>query len=331
MIIAVDAAGGDFAPYEIVKGAIKAAEEYKVEIALVGKKETLHVLAGKALNKKGISIVEASQAIDYHESPVQAIRNNPDSSIVVGINLLKEGKADAFVSAGSTGAIYVAALVTLGKAKGVERPALGCFLDSISVMPALLIDAGANVDCRPQHLVEFARLGTIYSKHILGIEAPRVGLLNNGVEELKGNRLVLGTHELLKKTNGLNFIGNIEGHDIAAHGADVFVTDGFTGNVVIKTIEGFNDHFLQAVRQIGHVVSSAYHLRGRDLLHDIGVGHQISRMDYREYGGACLLGMNGNVIIAHGRSHATAIQNAIGLAKKTAESGIAQRIGEECK
>ncbi len=329
MIIAVDAAGGDYAPYEIVKGAIKAAEEYEVEVALVGKKETLHVLAGKSRGKAGISIVEATQVIDYHEPPMKAVKNNPDSSIVVGINLLKEGKASAFVSAGSTGAIYLAALLALGKAGNVERPAIGCFLDTIASVPPLLIDAGANVDCRPHHLVQFAKLGTIYSKHILGIEAPRVGLLNNGVEELKGNRLVLDTYQLLKKANGLNFIGNIEGHDIARNAADVIVTDGFTGNVVIKTIEGLRDNFLSSVLEIGHTVSRAYHLGGRDLLHDIGWGHWAKRMDYREYGGACLLGINGNVIIAHGRSHAKAIQNAIGLAKKTAQGNIAQMIGEE--
>ncbi len=328
MIIAVDAASGDYAPYEIVKGAVKAAQEYEVDIALVGKKEVLHVLAGRSLNKSGVTIVEASQTIDYHEPPMKAVRSKPDSSIVVGINLLKEGSASAFVCAGNTGAVFCAALLSLGKVNGVDRPAIGCFLDIMSSIPALLVDAGANVDCRPQHLVQFAQLGTIYSKYILGIESPRVGLLNNGVEETKGNRLIQESYQLLIKEKNLNFIGNVEGNDLQRRTADVIVTDGFTGNIVIKTIEGLSDNFLTSVRQIGQVVSSAYHLRGRDLLHDIGWGHWVKRMDYREYGGACLLGVNGNVIIAHGRSQAKAIKNAIGLAKETVERGITEKIRE---
>ncbi len=190
MRIAVDAAGGDYAPHEIVKGAIKAAQEYDVEIALVGRKNVLHVLAGRSLRKAGIHIVEASQVIEPHESPLKAIRSKPRSSIVVGINLVKSGKASAFVSAGNTGAVFAAALLNLGVVKGIERPAIGCFLDTVSSLPALLVDAGANVDCRPEHLVQFAKLGSIYSKHILGIESPRVGLISNGSEDTKGNRLV---------------------------------------------------------------------------------------------------------------------------------------------
>jgi len=328
MIIAVDAAGGDYAPHEVVKGAIKAAQEYNVEIALVGRRNVLHVLAGRSLRKSGITIVEASQIIEPHESPVKAIREKPDSSIVVGINLLKSGDASAFVSAGNTGAVLGAALLSLGKAKGVSRPAIGCFLDTISSFPALLVDAGANADCRPEHLVEFARLGSIYSKHILGIESPRVGLLSNGGEETKGNHLVQESFRLLRKAKDINFAGSVEGQDISKRTTDVIVTDGFTGNIVIKTIEGFNDNFLKSVRQIGHIFSSGYSLRGRDLIRDIGLGSWVKQMDYTEYGGACLLGVNGNVIIAHGRSQAKAIKNAIGLAKETVERGITEIIRE---
>jgi glycerol-3-phosphate acyltransferase PlsX len=328
MIIAVDAAGGDYAPHEVVKGAIKAAQEYEVEIALVCRRNVLHVLAGRSLRKSGITIVEASQIIEPHESPVKAIREKPDSSIVVGINLLKSGDASAFVSAGNTGAVLGAALLSLGKAKGVSRPAIGCFLDTISSFPALLVDAGANADCRPEHLVEFARLGSIYSKHILGIESPRVGLLSNGGEETKGNRLVQESSRLLRKAKDINFAGSVEGQDISKRTTDVIVTDGFTGNIVIKTIEGFNDSFLSSVRQIGHIFSSGYSLRGRDLLRDIGLGSLNKKMDYTEYGGACLLGVNGNVIIAHGRSQAKAIKNAIGLAKETVERSITEIIRE---
>jgi len=328
MIIAVDAAGGDYAPHEIVKGAIKAAQEYEVEVALVGRKNVIHVLAGRSLRKQGLTIVEASQTIEPHESPMKAVRSKPNSSIVVGINLVKDGKASAFVSAGNTGAVLCAALFNLGKVKGIERPAIGCFLDTISSIPALLIDAGASADCRPSHLLEFARLGAIYSKHILGIDSPRIGLLSNGGEEAKGNRLIQESYRLLKKADNLNFVGNIEGQDMLKRTVDVIVTDGFTGNIVLKTIEGLNDNFLTSIRQIGHVFSSAYRLRGRDLLRDIGWGAWVKRMDYTEYGGACLLGINGNVIIAHGRSQARAIKSAIGLAKETVEHGITQKIKE---
>ncbi len=329
MIIAVDAAGGDYAPHEIVKGAVKAVGEYEVEVALVGKKKVLHVLAGRHLKKQGISIVQASQIIEPNESPIKAIRSKTDSSIVVGVNLVKEGKAAGFVSAGNTGAVLGAALFGLGKVKGIERPAIACIMDITPSTPVLLIDGGANVECRPNHLVQFAEMGVVFSKYVLGISEPRVGLLSNGVEETKGSQLVQESYPLLKKAKHLNFIGNIEGHDILKVVADVVVTDGFTGNVVLKTIEGMSDTFLGSARQVGQVISSAYHFRGRDLLRDIGLGSWVNRIDYREYGGACLLGVNGNVIIAHGRSQAKTIKNAIGIAKHMAEESIAQVIKEE--
>ncbi len=328
MKIAVDAAGGDFAPHEVVKGAIKAVQEYGVEVVLVGRKNVVWKLSEKSLNKTGITIVDAKQVIDFNEHPVKAIKKKPNSSIVVGINLLKSGAADAFVSAGNTGAVVAAALFTLGKVNGVSRPAIGCFLDTISAVPALLVDAGANADCRPEHLLEFARLGSIYSKYLLGIASPRVGLLSNGIEEGKGNRLVQETYELLRKAEDMNFLGNLEGHDIVKRTTDVIVTDGFTGNIVLKTIEGFSDNFLTSVRQIGRVFSSASRLRGRDLLRDIGLTSWARKLDYTEYGGACLLGVNGSVIIAHGRSQARAIRNAIGLAKETVECNITQKFRE---
>ncbi|MFC1908314.1 phosphate acyltransferase PlsX [Chloroflexota bacterium] len=328
MIIAVDASGGDYAPQEIVKGAVKAAQEYDVDIALVGRKNVLHVLAGRSLRKSGITIVEASQTIEPNESPVKALRDKPDSSIVIGTNLVKDGTASAFVSAGNTGAVLAASLLLLGKVPGIERPAIGCFLDTITSTPTLLVDAGANSDCRPSHLVQFAQLGVIYSRNILGIDEPRVGLLSNGGEAGKGNRLIHESYRLLKKANNLNFIGNMEGQDILRRVADVVVTDGFTGNIVLKTIEGLSDNFLSSARQIGHIFSSLSHLRGRNLLQDIGLGTWVKRMDYTEYGGACLLGIDGNIIISHGRSQAKAIKNAIGLAKETAEKGIPQIIRE---
>ena len=326
MKIAVDAAGGEYAPHEIVKGAIKAAQEYKADIILVGKKTVLHVLAGRYLNKLGISIIPASQTIGFHEHPMEALRSKPKSSIAIGINLVKEGRAQAFVSAGNTGAVLCAALFNLGRIAGVERPALASIVKLVPLSPALLIDAGANADCRPSHLAEFAQLGNIYAQHILGIESPRIGLLSNGEEETKGNRLTQESHQLLKKTR-LNFIGNIEGYDMVNGTADVIVTDGFTGNIVLKTVEGLGDSLIN-LRQVGHAVSSAYHLRGRALLADVGLGSLAQGMDYREYGGACLLGVKGNIIVSHGRSQAKAIKNAIGLAKRTAEQNICQLIAE---
>ena len=328
MIIAVDAAGGEYAPHEIVKGAIKAAQEYKVDIALVGKKKILHVLAGRHLEKLGLTIIEASQVIQLHEQPVQAIRSKPKSSIVVGINLIKEGTASAFVSAGNTGAVICAALLNLGKIEGIERPALCSIIEVASSAPILLIDAGANVDCRPTHLVQFAQLGTDYTKQVLGVDSPRVGLLSNGEEETKGNRLTQESHNLLKKTN-LNFIGNIEGQDIFKKMVDVIVTDGFTGNIVIKTIEGMSDSWLYSLSQAGQIFSKAYSLPARALHRDIGMDSWTKRLDYREYGGACLLGVNGNVIVAHGRSQSKAIKNAIALAKRTVERGSPQIINKE--
>ena len=326
MIIAVDAAGGEYAPHEIVKGAIKAAEEYKVEIALVGAKSMLHVLASRYSRKLDFTIIEANQVIELDESPIRAIRNKPDSSIVVGINLVKDGAASAFVSAGNSGAVIAAALLNLGKIEGIERPAIGSII-AIDTAPFLLIDAGANADCRPDYLVQFAHLGTIYAKNILGISSPRVGLLSNGEESTKGNRLIQESHKLLKKAN-LNFIGNIEGQDISKGKADVIVTDGFTGNIVIKTIEGIGDSFQNLQRQLGQALTSAYRLQGRLLLHLVGLGSWAKRMDYREAGGACLLGVNGNIIIAHGRSQATAIKNAIGLAKRAVEQDLCGVIKE---
>ncbi|MFC1892670.1 phosphate acyltransferase PlsX [Chloroflexota bacterium] len=327
MLIAIDAAGGEYAPHEIVKGAIKAAQEYEVDIALVGNKAMLHVLASRYLKKLDITIIDASDVIEPDEHPVKAVRSKPNSPIVVGINLVKNGTAAAFVSAGNTGAVFFAALHILGKIEGIDRPAVCSLLDFTPAEPALLIDAGANADCRPNHLVQFARLGAIYCEHVIGISSPRIGLLSNGDEETKGNRLVKETYQLLKKTD-LNFIGNIEGQDIPKGKANVIVTDGFTGNVVLKTIEGLGDTFVGALRQVGQLFSSAYRLQGRALLRDIGLA---KRVDFREYGGASLLGIDGNVIIAHGRSQAKAIKNAIGLAKQTAERDIINIIKEDGK
>jgi len=329
MVIAVDATGGDYAPHEIVKGAIKAARDYGAEIALVGRKDILSVLAGRYLGKLRMTIIDASQVIGPHESPIEAVHGKPDSSIVVGTNLIRDGLASAFVSAGNTGAVLYSVLVSLGKIGGIQRPAIGTIINiNSAATPVLLIDSGANADCRPRQLVQFAQLGSTYIKELFGIDSPRVGLLSNGEEGTKGNRLTQESYSLLKKTR-LNFIGNVEGHDITRGTTDIIVTDGFTGNIVLKTIEGLSAHWLYSLGQVGQVFSKAYQLPGRALHRDIGMDSWAKRLDYREHGGACLLGVNGNIIIAHGRSQAKAINNAIGLAKQTAERSISEKIKEE--
>jgi len=327
MKIAVDAMGGDFAPLEIVKGAIKAAREYKVNIILVGKKPLLHVLAGKHMKKLGMSIVNASQVVEFHEHPMEALKNKPRSSIAVGVGLVKEGKADAFVSAGSTGTVFAASLFMLGKVEGVDRPCIASIINlGHSVAPFMLVDSGANADCRPGHLMQFARMGNLYANRIFGLSCPRVGLLSNGEEETKGNKVTVEAHQILK-ASGLNFIGNVEGNDIIASKADVIVTDGFTGNILLKAMEGLGESFIK-LKPVHGSQEGTHKLTGRALVANLGMDFLIKGMDYTEYGGACLLGVKGNVIISHGRSKAKAIKNAIGLAKRTAEREVSRLLGE---
>jgi glycerol-3-phosphate acyltransferase PlsX len=327
MKILVDASGGDYAPREVVKGAIKAAAEFNdIEIALVGKKALLHVLVGKHLKKHNITIIDAPQNIGFDEHPVEAVKKKPKSSIVVGISQLKKGNGDAFVSAGNTGAVLCASLFVLGRIESIERPALASLVGLNRSNPAILLDVGANADCRPFNLLQFAQLGEIYAGHLFGINNPRIGLINNGEEETKGNRLAVESHALLKASS-LNFIGNVEGKDLATGMADVIVTDGFTGNIILKTVEGLGDSFIK-LRQPKSETSGNHRLHGRALLADVGLGFLVKSMDFSEYGGACLLGVKGNIIVSHGRSKAKAIKNAIGLARSTAKGNICQKISE---
>ncbi len=327
MIIAVDAAGGEYAPHEIVKGAIKAAHDYGVAIALIGRKDLLHVQAGRHRKNLDISLVDASQTIDDHESPVEAITTKLDSSIMVGINMVKSGEADAFVSAGNTGAVFFGSLSVLGRIPGVDRPAIASIINVNVTSPALLIDSGANANCRANHLVQFAQLGTVYAREALGIASPRVGLLNNGTEESKGNRLMQEAYGRLKEAD-INFVGNVEGQGLFQGDADVVVTDGFTGNIVLKTLEGLGDTFLK-LRNVAQVISKASHGQSRHGLLDVGLGSLVRRIDYRESGGACLLGIDGDIIIAHGRSQSKAIRNAIGLAKRSVDHDIRQVLRQQ--
>jgi glycerol-3-phosphate acyltransferase PlsX len=329
MIIAVDAAGGDYAPNEIIKGAILAAEEYEVEIALVGNKSLIHVTAARNLKNHGITIVEADQIIESDESPMRAVMSKPNSSIVVGINLLKEGKAQAFVSAGNTGALFGAAFLKLGLIEGIERPAICAILDITGGTPVLLIDAGANADCKPHYLLQFAEMGNAFAKKVIGLENPRVGLLSNGTEDIKGNRLVIEAHELLEAAKGdFNFIGNIEANDLPKGKVDVVVTDGFTGNIVLKTLEGLGEA-VQNFKHLWNDVAKASHIHGSALLRSVEMDTWARKLDFRQYGGACLLGVSGNVVKAHGRSRAAAIKNAINLANQTVEGNIYASIKKE--
>jgi phosphate acyltransferase len=327
MIIAVDAAGGDFAPNEIIKGAAQAVEENDIDIVLVGKKSLIHVSGARYLKNSRITVMDASQVIETDEHPMKAVLGKPDSSIVVGINMLKENKAQAFVSAGNTGALFGAAFLKLGLMEGIERPAICAILDITESTPVLLLDAGANADCKPHYLVQFAEMGDSFARRVMAIDKPRIGLLSIGAEETKGSRLVVESHELLK-TCGLNFIGNIEANELSKGKADVVVTDGFTGNVVLKTLEGMGDA-VQNFKQLWRSASQDSNVHGSTLHHSLGLQSWAKKLDFREVGGACLLGVNGNVIKAHGRSRAGAIKNAINLARQATESNIGVLIKKE--
>jgi glycerol-3-phosphate acyltransferase PlsX len=326
IVVAVDAAGGDYAPQEVVKGAAAAAADYGVNVALVGRKSLLEKLLRRYPVEPSLTMVEATEVIDCNEPPVQAVRSKLNSSIVVGTRLVKDGFASAFVSAGNTGAVVSSAFLSLERIEGVQRPALCSVVPVDSANPALLIDVGANVDCRPEFLVQFAQLATIFARGVLGIDSPRVGLLNGSEAGIEPNPLARESSQLLKETN-LNFIGNVGGHEILMGKADVIVTDGFTGNVVLKTVEGLAD-IIQNLMTAEKAFDIARDLEGAALVHYAKLASMVGRLDYQEYGGACLLGINGNIVVAHGRSRAKAIKNAIHLAYKAAEAGVVQAIRE---
>lgn len=316
-LVALDAMGGDYAPEETVKGAVAAARQ-GIAVALVGRQ----VEVSRHLRRQGyrgslITVRDAPQVVEFEDSPLKALREKPQSSIVTGIGMVKAGEADAFVSAGATGAVVAAATLILGLMEEVERPAIG-LLYGTQNGPALFLDAGANPDCRPAFLLQFAYLGKLYMERVVGVSRPRIGLLSNGEEEGKGNQLVRSTFPLLKETP-LNFVGNVEPRDLFRGLADVLVTDGFTGNIVLKATEGFGENlFFQLKNMLRHPV---YRVAGLPLYFFLRSFKK--RVDYSEYGGAPLLGVRGNIIIAHGRSKARAIQNALGLADRAARQGLA--------
>ena len=317
-MIALDAMGGDQAPAAPVAGALLAHREFGLQVALVGAPEALRrELAGHGPVPSGIEIVAAREAVDMDEAPVQAVRQKKDASINVAMELVRRGKASAVVSAGNTGAVMAAALLKLGRIPGIERPALGA-MAPYGETGVLVLDVGANADCRPSYLVQFAQMGSVYAEKVLGIERPRIGLLNIGEESAKGNELTQEVFVRLQETE-LNFIGNVEPDRVHRLPADVLVTDGFTGNVAVKVTEGVADFIFGELRTViaGRLI---YRLAGRVLLPALRKMRQ--RMDSGEYGGAPLLGVNGVVTVSHGRADAQAIKNALRKAGEAANSGM---------
>ncbi|MDN5344315.1 MAG: phosphate acyltransferase [Clostridia bacterium] len=323
MRIAVDAMGGDHAPREIVRGAVEAAREKIADIILVGDKRSLEPELVPLQPPATLEIVHTEQVIEMDEQPALALRRKREASIIVATRLVKEGRAAAVVSAGSTGAQMAAALLFLGRSGKIQRPAIATIMPTLKG-PKLLLDAGANVDCRPEHLYEFALMGNLYAARVMGISKPRVALLNIGTEACKGNEQTLGAYSLLKEAE-LNFIGNIEGRDILAGEADVIVCDGFVGNALLK----FGEGMAQALfTMIGQEIKKTLRAQlGAALVLPALKGLK-KQVDYTEYGGAPLLGVQGISIICHGSSNARAIKNAIKVASRCAEQGLVSALGQ---
>ena len=325
-IVAVDAMGGDNAPVEIIKGAVEAVNANSdVVVKLVGIEETVKAELSKyEYDKERVTVVNATEVIATEEPPVKAIKTKKDSSLVIAMKMVKDGEADALVTAGSTGATLVGGQVIVGRIKGIERPPLAPLLPT-KTGKTLLVDCGANVDARPSHLVQFAKMGSIYMENIMGIEKPRVAIVNNGAEEEKGNALVHETFPLLKNCPDINFIGSIEAREIPSGYADVIVCDAFVGNVILKLYEGLGATLISEVKR-GLMTS----LRSKigALLIKPALKKTLKKFMDDEQGGAPLLGLNGLVVKAHGSSDAKDISNAIFQCIKFKEQGINDKIRE---
>jgi glycerol-3-phosphate acyltransferase PlsX len=320
--IALDAMGGDHAPSEVVKGALLAAAEFPVEIILVGLEDVVRKeLAAAGPTPRNIDIVDAREVVTMEDTALAPLRRKRNSSVRVCANLVAEGRAQAFVSAGNTGATWTSARAVMGMIEGVSRPALATVVPSLKGN-TLLLDVGANVDAKPNHLREFAVMGHFYAQMLFGMDAPRVGLLSIGEEEGKGNELTKETYRVLKET-GLNFIGNAEGRDVYNGNADVVVCDGFIGNVVLKASEALGEFVSTTLRE--ELTRSWKRKIGAFLAQSAFDGLK-KRMDYSEYGGAPLLGVKGGCIVCHGRSNAKAIKNAIRVARNFAINHIDEKI-----
>ena len=324
--VVLDAMGGDNAPHELIKGAIEAIQKRDdIHVILTGKEDVINKeLAGYTYNKEQISVVHAEEIIETAEPPVMAIRRKKDSSIVVGMKLVKDGTADAFVSAGSSGAVLVGGQLLVGKIKGVERPPLAPLIPTEKGF-SLLIDCGANVDARPSHLVQFAKMGSIYMEHVMGVRNPKVAIVNIGAEEEKGNALVKETFPLLKECQDINFIGSIEAREIPHGQADVVVCEAFVGNVILKLYEGVGSVLISKVKA-GMMTS----LRSKigALLVKPALKDTLKDFDASMYGGAPLLGLNGLVVKTHGSSTSKEVCNSIVQCVTFKEQKINERIRE---
>ncbi len=321
MKIVLDAMGGDYAPQEQVKGAILATKQLGIETILVGRRSVLEPLLAEHGADGRVSIEDAPDVVDMGEAPLKAVRSKPNSSLMVAARLVKEGQAAGLVSCGNTGATMAAALFSWGRIPGIERPALGTVMPTVKGA-SVLLDVGANAENRPQHLLQFGIMGALYSQQVLGVENPTVGLLNVGEEPGKGNTLVKEAYGLLADS-GLNFIGNVEGHQFFAGQCDVVVCDGFTGNIVLKSAEGLAQGIFSILKE--ELTGSLRAKLGALLAKPAFKGLK-QKLDYTEYGGAPLLGLNGICIVSHGRSDAKAVMNALRVAKQTAAGNLPQLI-----
>ncbi len=332
MKIAVDVMGTDYGPYEIVSGAVMAVEQFDCQIVLVGDKEQIEkILQEKKLSQAiddKITINHASEVINMDEQPSTAVRKKKDSSIVLATKLLKENACQAVVSPGSTGAAVATALLFLGRISGIERPSIATPIPN-KTGTTVVLDSGANVDSKPQHMVQAAMMGSLYAKHVLHVPNPRVGLLNIGEEESKGNEQVLATYPLLKQLTNINFVGNAEGRDITNGKIDVVVCDGFVGNVILKFAEGLAVVIMQLIKD---AIKSSGFLAKIAAMFLLPTFKNLKRkLDAAEYGGAPLLGVDGTFIICHGSSKARDIKNAIGVAINFNKNNLIEHIKNAVK
>lgn len=325
--VCVDAMGGDNAPVEIVKGAIEAVNESeKIKVFFVGQEAAVNAeLLKYEYDKERVEVINAEEVIDPNEPPVMAIRKKKDSSIVKGLELTRDGKCDAFVSAGSTGAVLVGGQVIVGRLRGVERPPLAPLIPTVNGC-ALLIDCGANVDARSSHLVQFAKMGSVYMENVVGVKNPRVAIVNIGAEEEKGNALVKETYPLLKACPDINFVGSIEARDIPFGNADVIVCEAFTGNVILKMYEGVADALVKVIKR--GLMSSLKSKIGA-LLIKKDLKNTLKGFSLEDYGGAPLLGLNGLVIKTHGSSKAVEVKNSVLQAIAFKEQNINGKINDK--
>lgn len=325
MKIILDGMGGDNAPFEIVKGAVEASKFIEHEIVIVGKedeiKKALKKFSGKYPENR-ISVFHASEVITNDDAPVKAIRKKKDSSMVVGLNMVKNKEGDIFISAGNTGALMAGGLFVLGRIQGIDRPALASIYPIMGGRPSLLVDAGANAECKPNNLLEFAAMGSIYMEKVIGVNNPRVGLVNLGVEETKGSTLTKAAYELIEKSP-VNFIGNVEAREVPKGVCDVIVCDGFVGNVILKLTEGLAWNILKLLKK---KFTDGFKAK-------LGAAFLVGKMkelkeefDYSEYGGAPILGIKGPVVKMHGSSEANSVKNTIIKAVPYAGENVVQII-----